>query len=409
MSREERPKNMPQNPPSPSDLPLAGIRVLALEHAVAAPIATRQLADMGAEVIKIERPGVGDFARGYDGAVRGLSSFFVWLNRGKQSLTLDVKRPEASEILDRLVAGADVLVQNWAPGATERLGLSYAALSPQHPGLILCDISGYGEGGPYGDRKAYDLVIQAEAGLMSVTGTPETPARAGISAADIATGMYVSSGILAALVRRGRSGRGAHLRVAMLDAMAEWLGNSLYHAGYGDGPPERRASSHPGLAPYGAHRTADGQVIFGIQNDREWPAFCRSVLQRPELAEDPRFATNVARVTNRDAMTAAIEDVFAGLQSAAVTARLDSAGIANGRMNDAREVWDHPQLQARDRWREVGTPAGPIRAMLPPVTFGDVEAVMGEVPALGAHTDAVLGRLGYAPGQIKDFRAAGVV
>jgi itaconate CoA-transferase len=400
---------MPPDSPISPGLPLAGIRVLALEHAVAAPIATRQLADMGAEVIKVERPGVGDFARGYDGAVRGISSFFVWLNRGKQSLTLDVKKPEASEILARLVSGTDVLVQNWAPGATERLGLSYAALSPERPGLVLCDISGYGEGGPYGDRKAYDLLIQAEAGLMSVTGTPEIPARAGISAADIATGMYVSSGILAALVRRGVSGRGAHLRVAMLDAMAEWLGNSLYHAAYGARPPERRASSHPGLAPYGAYRTADGQVIFGIQNDREWPAFCRAVLERPELLGDPRFATNIARVANRDAMTGAIEEVFAGLSSVMVTARLDAAGIANGRMNDVREVWNHPQLQARDRWREVGTPVGPVRAMLPPVTFGDVEAAMGDVPALGAHTDAVLGRLGYAPAEIEAFRAAGVV
>lgn len=400
---------MPQDLPSAPDLPLAGLRVLALEHAVAAPIATRQLADLGAEVIKIERPGVGDFARGYDGAVRGMSSFFVWLNRGKKSLTLDVKKPEAAEILSRLVGATDVLVQNWAPGATERLGLSYQALAPRHPGLILCDISGYGEGGPYAGRKAYDFLIQAEAGLMSVTGTPEIPARAGISAADIATGMYVSSGILGALVRRGRSGAGAHLQVAMLDAMAEWLGNSLYHAAYGEGPPERRASSHPGLAPYGVHRTADGQVIFGIQNDREWPAFCASVLLRPELAADPRFATNIARVRNREAMTGAIEAAFAGLSSAIVTERLEAAGIANGRMNDAREVWDHPQLQARDRWREVGTPVGPVRAMLPPVSFGDVEAVMGDVPALGAHTDSVLAGLGYGPAQIEAFRAAGVV
>ncbi|WP_424813145.1 CaiB/BaiF CoA transferase family protein [Roseococcus sp. YIM B11640] len=395
--------------PSHPDLPLAGLRVLALEHAVAAPIATRQLADMGAEVIKLERPGAGDFARGYDGAVRGMSSFFIWLNRGKRSVTLDVKAPGAAGILARLVGSVDVVVQNWAPGATARLGLSWEALSARHPGLILCDISGYGEGGPYANRKAYDLLIQAEAGLMSVTGTAEIPARAGISAADIATGMYVSSGILSALVRRGRSGQGAHLQVAMLDAMAEWLGNSLYHAAYGAGPPERRASSHPSLAPYGVHHAGDGQVIFGIQNDREWPGFCRIVLGKPDLAADPRFATNIARVQNREAMTAIIEREFAALGSAEVTARLERAGIANGRMNDAREVWNHPQLAARDRWREVATPVGAVRAMLPPVTFGDVEAAMGEVPALGAHTDAVLAGLGFTSAEIEAFRAAGAI
>ncbi|MBP0445895.1 CoA transferase [Roseomonas sp. SSH11] len=391
------------------ELPLAGVRVLALEHAVAAPIATRHLADMGAEVIKVERPAIGDFARRYDQSVHGLSSFFVWLNRGKRSLTLDVKKPGAAGLLARLVARSDVVVQNLAPGASDRLGLSYAALSPAHPRLVLCDISGYGRDGPYASRKAYDLLIQAEAGLMSVTGTPEAPARAGISAADIATGMYAYSGILAALVRRGNTGRGAHLQVTMLNAVAEWMGHALYQAAYGSGPPARLASGHPNIQPYGTYRTGDGAVILGIQNDGEWATFCRDVLGRPELATDPRFATNVARVANGMELTAAIEAVFAGLDSAAVIGRLDAAGIANGRLNDAGQVWAHPQLAARDRWREVGTPGGTVRALLPPTEFADVELAMGDVPALGAHTTAILSEIGCTEAEIANLRSTGTV
>jgi crotonobetainyl-CoA:carnitine CoA-transferase CaiB-like acyl-CoA transferase len=400
---------MPMSNAFGQDLPLAGLRVLALEHAVAAPIATRHLADMGAEVIKVERPGKGDFARGYDQSVRGLSSFFVWLNRGKRSLTLDVKKPGATDLLSRLVARADVVVQNLAPGAADRLGLSYQALSPARPRLIVCDISGYGREGPYASRKAYDLLIQAEAGLMSVTGTPEIPARAGISAADIATGMYAYSGILAALVRRGTTGRGAHLQVTMLNAVAEWMGHALYQAAYGSGPPARLASGHPNIQPYGSYRTADGAVILGIQNDGEWVTFCRDVLGQPEVAADPRFGTNVARVVNGTALTEAIEARFAGLDSAAVTGLLDAAGIANGRLNDAGQVWAHPQLAARDRWREVGTPAGPVRALLPPTEFGDVELAMGEVPALGQHTAEILAEIGCAEAEIAGLRADGTI
>ncbi len=394
-----------------TDLPLAGIRVLALEHAVAAPIATRHMADLGAEVVKIERPGVGDFARGYDKAVFGQSSFFVWLNRGKQSVTLDLKHPDAADIIARLVAQSDVLVQNLAPGAAARLGLGYDELASRHPGLIVCDISGYGETGPYADRKAYDLLIQAEAGLMSVTGTPDTPSRAGISAADIATGMYAFSSCLAALVRRGRSGKGAHVRVAMLDALSEWMGNALYHAAYGAGAPERRPSTHPGLAPYGAYRADNGraQVILGVQNEREWATFCDMVLKRPELTQDARFASNTARVTHREELTVLLEDIFAPLRAEDVVDRLNKAGIANGRLNDAQQVWDHPQLAARDRWRQVETPAGPVRALISPMDFADVAPVMGNVPALGEHTDSVLTTLGYTPEQIATLHKNNVV
>ncbi len=394
-----------------ADLPLAGIRVLAFEHAVAAPLATRHLADLGAEVLKIERPGVGDFARDYDRAVFGQSSFFVWLNRGKQSMTLDLKHPDAAEIITRLIARSDVLVQNLAPGAAARLGMSYDDLAPHHPGLVVCDISGYGDAGPYADRKAYDLLIQAEAGLMSVTGTPETPARAGISAADIATGMYAFSSCLAALVRRGRTGRGAHVRVAMIDALSEWMGNALYHAAYGAGAPERRPDTHPGLAPYGAYRVDQGQacVLLGVQNEREWAEFCCIVLKRPGLALDASFSANTARVANRAELTRLIEEVFADLRLEEVTERLQAAGIANGRLNDARQVWDHPQLAARDRWRMIETPAGSVRALMPPMDFADVEAVMGDVPALGAHTDAVLAALGYTPPAIEGLHKNKVV
>lgn len=390
-------------------LPLEGLRVVALEHAVAAPICTRHLADLGASVVKIERPGAGDFARGYDTAAFGQSTNFVWLNRGKQSVTLDVKHAGASEVLARLVARADVLVQNLAPGAAARIGLSYEALSARHPRLVVCDISGYGESGPYAKKKAYDLLIQAEAGVISITGTPEQPARVGISLADIATGTYAHQGILAALLRRERTGNGASVKVAMLDALAEWLHYPMYRAAYGQQPWVREAASNPLVAPYGAHKTADGQVIFGLQNDREWAIFARDVLHEPDLAHDPRFATNARRVENRAELTQKIEALFTTMGSAAVVQLLDRAGIANGRLNEPLDVWNHPQLTERERWREVGTPGGRIRALLPPFTFADAECQMGDVPALGEHTETVLAELGYAPADIADLRAAGAL
>lgn len=389
--------------------PLEGMRVVALEHAVAGPICTRHLADLGASVVKIERPGAGDFARGYDSAAHGQSTNFIWLNRGKQSVTLDVKHASARDVLGKLVARADVVVQNLAPGASARLGLSYETLSATNPRIVVCDISGYGESGPYAQKKAYDLLIQAESGVISITGTSEQPARVGISLADICTGTYAHQGILAALLRRERTGQGASVKVAMLEALAEWIHYPMYRAAYGNLPWVREAASNPLVAPYGAHRTGDGQVIFGLQNDREWATFARDVLRRPELADDPRFAANKSRVANRPELTALIEAQFTTMSSQDVIAALDRAGIANGRLNEPMDVWNHPQLAARDRWREVNTPGGPIRALLPPFTFGDFEAVMGDVPALGEHTDAVLHELGYTDAAIADLRGAGAL
>ena len=390
-------------------LPLEGMRVVALEHAVAAPLCTRHLADLGAEVIKVERPGEGDFARGYDRFVRGISSFVVWLNRRKRSVTLDLKHQAARAVLDRLIERADALVQNLAPGAAARLGLGYEALSPRHPRLVVCDISGYGASGPYAQKKAYDLLIQAESGLISVTGTPEQPSRVGVSAADIATGMYAHAAVLAALLRRERSGQGAHVSVAMLDALAEWMTYPMYRTAYADSPLPREALSHPALAPYGAHRAKDAQVIFGLQNEREWATFCAKVMGRPDWVSDPRYRDNSARREHREELKAEIEAFFADKTAREVVALLDAAGIANGRLNDSRALWEHEQLAARGRWREIDSPAGRLRALLPPVTFADAEAAMGAVPALGQHTDAVLAELGYAPGDIAALREAGAV
>lgn len=390
--------------------PLDGITVLTLEHAVSAPFATRHLADLGARVIKVERPEGGDFARGYDETVQGLSSYFVWLNRGKESLTLDLKHPRAREIIARLLDRADVFVQNLAPGAADRLGMGWEELVQRHPRLVVCDISGYGDCGPYWDKKAYDLLIQSEAGLLSVTGTPDTPSKAGISIADIAAGTYAYSGILSALYQRERTGRGMRIEVSMLEALGEWMGCPLYYAHYGGAAPPRTGASHATIYPYGPFRTGDGKsVMLGVQNEREWSAFCAAVLGCPEVARDPRFDSNSRRVANREALAGAIERTFSDLTAEEVVERLDGAQIANARMNEMREVWGHPQLAARGRWRQVNTPAGTIAALLPPATLSTSEARMGAVPALGEHTDLVLTELGFSPEEIASLRAEAVV
>jgi itaconate CoA-transferase len=391
-------------------LPLQGVTVVSLEHAVAAPFATRQLADLGADVIKIERPGSGDFARGYDVSVNGLASYFVWLNRGKKSVTLDVKKPGARDVLDRLLAKADVVVQNLAPGAAERLGVSHAALSGRFPRLVVCDISGYGDSGPWRDRKAYDLLIQAEAGLVATTGTAATPARAGASVADIAAGMYAYSGILTALLRRASTGKGSRVEISMLEALGEWMMQPVYLGHYGGKAPPREGATHPIIAPYGPHRVGDGaEVIFGLQNEREWAIFCDKVLRMPQLASDPRFDSNSKRVAARQELTSLIEAEFAALDSAQAVARLEEAGIANGRINDMEAVWGHEQLRARGRWRTVDTEKGTVEALLPPVSLNGLEPAMGAVPGLGQHTDSVLTALGYDAAAIDRLRKAGAI
>ena len=394
----------------PGQLPLEGITVVALEQAVAAPFATRQLADLGARVIKIERPGVGDFARGYDTTVNGLASHFVWLNRSKESLTLNLKEDGAKDVLDRLLARADVFVHNLAPGATGRLGFGADRLREEHPRLIVCGISGYGSTGPYRDKKAYDLLVQCEAGLVSITGTEETPSKVGISAADIAAGMYTYTGILTALFQRERTGSGAAFEVSLLEALGEWMGFPAYFTAYGGSQPPRTGASHAAIAPYGPFEAGDGKVVFlGLQNEREWVRFCEGVLERPELATDPRFDSNSGRVENGEELDEAIEGVFKDLSSEEVISRLDGAGIANARMRTVKEFLDHPQLEARDRWREVGSPAGPLRALVPPVTMQGVESVMNRVPEVGEHTDAILGEIGLDPERVASLREAGAL
>jgi itaconate CoA-transferase len=376
--------------------PLDGITVVTLEHAIAAPFCTRQLADLGARVIKVERPGVGDFARAYDSRARGLASHFVWTNRSKESLTLDVKHEQAGDILARLLDSADVLVQNLAPGAAARLGLSYEALSERHPRLIVCDISGYGSDGPYRDKKAYDLLIQSESGFLSITGTPDEPAKAGCSIADISAGMYAYSNILAALIQRGRTGKGCNIEVSMLETMVEWMSYPLYYAIDGAAPPPRAGAAHATIYPYGPFPAGDGKtVMLGLQNEREWETFCSKVLLQPALAADPRFASNAARTAARQELRAIIAEVFSHLGAEQVIERLDAAGIANAHMNDMHDLWQHAQLKARERWAEVATPAGPIPALLPPGVPREWNPRMDAVPALGQHTDAILGHLGY--------------
>jgi len=390
--------------------PLDGITVVSLEQAVAAPFATRQLADLGARVIKIERPGGGDFARRYDESVLGQSAYFVWLNRSKESLTLDVKAPAGRAVLADLLAGADVFVQNLAPGAARRPGLAAEDLAAGHPRLVVCDISGYGNDGPWADRKAYDLLVQAEAGVVSLTGTPDAPARVGISIADIAAGMYAYSGILTALYTRATTGVAPPVAVSLLDALGEWMGSPAYYTEYGGAQPDRTGAEHATIAPYGPYRVAGGAtVLIGIQNEREWAAFCTIVLGDPAVATDQRFARNPDRVANRAALNDLVAARFAALTADAAVALLDAAGIANARLNSVADFLAHPALAGRDRWRTVPTPGGPVRALLPPATLGGVPPRMGAVPAVGEHTDAILAGLGRSAAEIARLRAAEVV
>ncbi len=390
--------------------PLDGITVVTLEHAIAAPFCTRQLADLGARVIKIERPGVGDFARAYDSRVNGLASHFVWTNRSKESLTLDVKAEAAADILSRLLETADVLVQNLAPGAAARLRLGYQALKAKHPRLIVCNISGYGPDGPYRDKKAYDLLIQSESGFLSVTGSPDEPAKAGCSIADIAAGMYAYSAILAALIQRGKTGMGANIEVSMLECMAEWMSYPLYYAYDAAEPPPRAGAAHATIYPYGPFPAGDGRTIMlGLQNEREWLTFCDKVLEAPDLTTDPRFSSNALRNANRGALREIIVAKLAGMRVDAVTAKLEAAQIANARMNEMQDLWDHPQLAARGRWREVGSSAGPIPALLPPGDSSAFTPRMDAVPALGEHTVAILSELGWSAAEIAGLRQRQVI
>ena len=395
--------------------PLQGITVVTLEHAIAAPFATRQLADLGARVIKIERPGTGDFARGYDQRVKGLASHFVWTNRSKESLTLDVKHPRAAELLTQLIVEhADVVVQNLAPGAAARLGVSFEALKARRPDLIVCDISGYGDDlqhpGPYRDKKAYDLLIQSESGFVSITGTPDEPSKAGLSIADIAAGMYAYSNILAALMQRQIDGRGRRIDLSMLEAMGEWMGYPLYYAFEGAAPPPRAGAAHATIYPYGPFPTGDGKTtMLGLQNEREWVQFCSKVLMQPELAQDDRFAGNAKRVANRDALRALIVEALSSLSAEQLASRLEDAQIANAQVNDMAGLWQHPQLAARGRWREVQTPAGAVPTLLPPGSWDDGDPRLDAVPALGAHTEAILAELGLDASAIAQLRAESAI
>ncbi|MBY8910364.1 CoA transferase [Salinicoccus roseus] len=376
-------------------LPLEGITVVSLEQAIAVPFATRQLADLGARVIKVERPEVGDFARGYDTTVNGMSSHFVWCNRSKESIALDLKSDEGRGALSKLIGKADVLIQNLAPGALERMGFVPEELVEKHPELVVCSLSGYGKGGPYEQKKAYDLLVQCEAGLVSVTGTEEEPSKAGISIADIAAGMYAYTGVLTALMNRMKTGRGTVMEVSMLEALGEWMGYPAYYAAYGNKEPKRTGASHSTIYPYGPFVCGDGKTVFiGLQNEREWAQFCNRVLDDPELKNDARFNTNSLRSENRAALKALIEEQFSSLTSETVIERVEDAKIANARLNTMKDFFNHPQLKARGRWKDVETPEGRISALVPPVTMNGFEAIMKPVPGLGEHTDSILEELG---------------
>ena len=375
--------------------PLDHILVVALEHAIAAPYCTRQLADLGARVIKVERPEVGDFARAYDQRARGESSHFVWVNRSKESVALDLKNPRDLHALKQIIAKADVLVQNLAPGATARMGLDAATLRSQHPRLIVCDISGYGNDGPYRDKKAYDLLIQSEAGYLSVTGTPEVPCKSGNSIADIAAGMYAYSNILSALLHREKTGEGSHIDVSMLESLTEWMGFPMYYSMDNAEAPPRSSASHATIYPYGPFAAGDGGVVMlGLQNEREWVLFCQDVLLQTELATDVRFDSNAKRNAHREELQNIILQVFASLTTPQVIARLETANIANARMNTMADVWAHPQLQARERWMQVDSPAGPLPALLPPGKQTAFDYRMAAIPRVGEHTEAILKEFG---------------
>lgn len=391
-------------------LPLSGVTVLALEQAVAGPLCTRHLGDLGARVIKIERPGGGDFARTYDTTVHGLSSYFVWLNRGKESLTLDLKHPEAQEILRRLVATSDVIVQNLAPGAVDRLGVGPDQVLSEHPATVYCSISGYGAGGPYEHRKAFDLLLQGETGVVATTGTGDNLAKVGISVGDIGAGVYGAMAVLAALVERGQTGRGQHVESSLFDALSEWMGYPLYYTMHGGTAPARAGVRHATVVPYGAYRCSDGdQVLFAVQTETQWQNFCRVVCEHPEWIDDPRFNSVSNRRINRDTLESAIEETLSAHSRTDVTARLQAADIPYGDLNTIEEFSRHPQLAARDRWRDVNTPGGSMTALLPPFTFSTTELPMGDVPAVGQHTDAVLSELGYDSTAIANLRAMHVV
>lgn len=390
--------------------PLKDITVVALEQAVAAPFVSRHLADLGARVIKIERPEVGDFARAYDTTVRGMASHFVWVNRAKESLTLDVKQSAAKEVLHRLLAKADVFIQNLAPGACDRLGLSTAELRERYPRLIICNMSGYGSTGPYRDRRAYDMLVQSEAGLVALTGTEETPSKVGISISDIAAGMYAYSGILTALLVRKETGKGTAIDVSLLESIGEWMGYAAYYTTYGGTAPTRAGASHAAIAPYGPFMSGDGkEIILAVQNEREWSRFCDKVLKQPELNNDPRFVSNPQRVENRPAVDGIVSAELQKLTTEQIIARLEDAQIAYARLNSVQEFVDHPQLAARGRWRDVDSPVGPLRALLPPVTMEGVEPVMGAIPALGEHTDSILQELGFDSDTIATWRKAKII
>lgn len=390
--------------------PLDGITVVSLEHAIAAPFCTRQLADLGARVIKVERPGGGDFARGYDTQVDGLSSHFVWVNRSKESLTLDLKQPAAIATLKTLLKTADVLVQNLAPGAAARMGLTAEILQKDNPKLILCDISGYGNNGPYRDKKAYDLLIQSEAGFLSVTGTPENPSKAGNSIADIAAGMYAYTNILAALLQRGKTGKGSVIDISMLESLGEWMSFPMYYAYKGAEPPPRNGASHATIYPYGPFKAGDGKtVMLGLQNEREWVQFCETVLENSALAQDERFDANFKRNENRAELLQIINACFSKLTSEELITRLEKAQIANAHLNDMEGLWKHEQLKARNRWTEVDTPNGAIAALLPPGLNDSYDYRMGPIPAVGEHTDSILKELGIAETDIAKMRSSGAI
>jgi itaconate CoA-transferase len=390
--------------------PLDGITVVSLEHAIAAPFCTRQLADLGARVIKVERPGGGDFARGYDTQVDGLSSHFVWVNRSKESLALDLKQPAAIATLKKLLKTADVLVQNLAPGAAARMGLTAEVLQKENSQLILCDISGYGNDGPYRDKKAYDLLIQSEAGFLSVTGTPETPSKAGNSIADIAAGMYAYTNILAALLQRGKTGKGSVIDISMLESLSEWMSFPMYYAYKGAEPPPRNGASHATIYPYGPFKAGDGKtVMLGLQNEREWAQFCETVLENPALAQDERFDRNFKRNEKRAELLEIINACFSKLSSEQLIARLEKAQIANAHLNDMAGLWKHEQLKARNRWTEVDTPNGSIAALLPPGLNDSYDYRMDPIPAVGQHTDAILKELGMSKSEIVSMRASGAI